>query len=188
MSLTGLVFASLMVLFQAGSLQADEWSRAEAMIRRLPPVFFKEVPAPVLRRLDEIGCRIPQTYYQHKPHNIIRGQFRKPGQFDWAVLCSKNGKSSILVFWAGSPEGYTAIAQSEEEDKVFLQDMGEGIGYSRQISPVGKDRILFSYRELGGTKPPNPIDHEGIDDAFIEKASTVLYWHKGSWLRLTGAD
>jgi hypothetical protein len=43
------------------------------------------------------------------------------------------------------------------------------------------------YRAYGGPKPPN-IDHQGIDDAFIEKASTTHYFHQGKWLKLTGAD
>jgi len=61
------------------------------------------------------------------------------------------------------------------------------IGFSRGISPVMKDFILRHYNAYGGTKPP-PIDHQGIDDAFIEKASVVWYFHDGKWLKLTGAD
>jgi hypothetical protein len=43
------------------------------------------------------------------------------------------------------------------------------------------------FNAYGGPKPP-PIDHEGIDDAFIEKAPVTWYFHNGAWLRLTGAD
>ena len=42
-------------------------------------------------------------------------------------------------------------------------------------------------RPMGGPKPP-PIDHQGINDAFLEKASSVHYFHEGKWLRLTDAD
>jgi len=35
---------------------------------------------------------------------------------------------------------------------------------------------------------PLPIDHQGIDDPFQEKASSVHYYHAGKWLRLAGAD
>ena len=38
-----------------------------------------------------------------------------------------------------------------------------------------------------GPEPP-PIDHQGINYAFIEKASVVLYWYEGQWLCLQGAD
>lgn len=43
------------------------------------------------------------------------------------------------------------------------------------------------YRAYGGPEPP-PIDHQGIDDAFLEKASTTWYYDGGRWLQLQGAD
>jgi len=43
------------------------------------------------------------------------------------------------------------------------------------------------YRAYGGPEPP-PIEHQGIDDAFLGKASITWYFHKGKWLRLQGAD
>jgi hypothetical protein len=43
------------------------------------------------------------------------------------------------------------------------------------------------YDAYGSVKPP-PIDHQGIDDAFAGKASVVLYFYRGKWLELTGAD
>jgi hypothetical protein len=77
---------------------------------------------------------------------------------------------------------------AEGEDLNMLQGVGEGqIGYSRQILPVGEKYILDHYRAYGGPKPP-PIDHLGINDAFLEKGSTVLYFYQGKWLHLTGAD
>jgi hypothetical protein len=39
----------------------------------------------------------------------------------------------------------------------------------------------------GGPKPP-PLDHEGISDIFIGKASVVWYWYRDRWLKLQGAD
>jgi hypothetical protein len=58
---------------------------------------------------------------------------------------------------------------------------------SAAISTVGRAFILSHYRAYGGPKPP-AIDHEGIDDAFVGKASIVHYLHAGQWLDLTGAD
>ncbi len=29
------------------------------------------------------------------------------------------------------------------------------------------------------------IDHDGINDAFVEKASTIKYWYDGKWLDVT---
>ncbi len=65
--------------------------------------------------------------------------------------------------------------------------MPDKIGYSREITPVGKDFIIRHYIAYGGEKPP-PIDDQGIDDAFLEKASVTWYFYDGKWLKLTGAD
>jgi hypothetical protein len=47
--------------------------------------------------------------------------------------------------------------------------------------------ISQHHKRYGGPEPP-PLDHEGINDAFVEKASGVWYWYRGKWLRLSGAD
>ena len=73
-------------------------------------------------------------------------------------------------------------------DRDYLQGIGgEEIGYSREISAVGGDHILEHCHAHGGPTPP-PMDHEGIEHSFMEKASTVLYYYNGEWLSLTGAD
>jgi hypothetical protein len=38
------------------------------------------------------------------------------------------------------------------------------------------------------TTIPITLDHEGIDDAFLGKASLTWYWHENRWLRLQGSD
>ena len=163
-----------------------QFDEAERRIVRLPPTAFPELPAAVVRELQSRGCTIPQTAYTKKPHNVIKGGFAKPGQTNWAVLCSVKGVSTILVFWHGSETKPAEIGQME--DRIFLQGITpDRIGYSRQISTVGKDFIMKHYQAYGGPKPP-PIDHQGIDDAFIEKASVTWYFHDGKWLKLTGAD
>jgi hypothetical protein len=74
------------------------------------------------------------------------------------------------------------------EDKNYLQGLGEGrVGYSRAIQTVDRKYIMTHYRAYGGPQPP-PIDHHGIDDIFLGKASVTHYWHEGQWLRLQGAD
>jgi len=119
-------------------------------------------------------------------HNVIKGEFTRKGQVDWAVLCSRNGVSTILVFRNASGQDPSELARESDMDK--LQGVaGHEIGYSRAISPVDRQFILDHYRTYGGPKPPT-IDHQGINDAFVEKASVVHYFHAGKWLQLTGAD
>ena len=140
----------------------------------------------MVRELERRGCTIPQTPFTKNPHNVIRGEFAKPGQTDWAVLCSVKGVSSILVFWKASEKNPAVIARME--DRIFLQGItADETGFSRAIDPVGKDFIMRHYDTYGGPKPP-PIDHQGINDSFLEKASEVSYFYDGRWLKLTGAD
>jgi hypothetical protein len=161
------------------------FEKADRAIVRLPPSAFPELPANLAAELQRRSCSIPQAFPE-KRHNVIRGQFAKPGQTDWAVLCSVNGVSAILVFWNASEKNPAEIARQADRDR--LQGAGgDTIVYSRAISAVGKSFILEHYRAYGGPQPP-PLDHQGIDDAFVEKASVVLYFHQGKWLELTGAD
>lgn len=162
------------------------WQATERDIRRLVPRAFPNLPPAVTHHLERRGCRIPQTAYDERPHNVVSGEFARPGQTDWAVLCSVNGSSTILVFWSGEARDVAEIAPGE--DLGYLQGMGQGrMGYSRMIGVAGRKFILDHHQAYGGVTPPE-IDHLGIDDAFVEKASVVHYFHQGQWLRLTGAD
>ncbi len=140
-----------------------------------------------MKYLQKRGCTVPQIFGDNKAHNVIRGQFARRKQFDWAVLCSRNRVSSVLVFWNGSTKSVSEIAKSP--DKNFLQTInGDGkIGFSHAIGVVGKQFIIQHYKWYGGPKPPL-ISHQGIDDAFVEKASTVHYFYRRRWLELQGSD
>jgi hypothetical protein len=167
--------------------ERNRWQIADASIVRLPPTAFPRLPRNIVRELQARGCTIPQTFGDQKPHNVVSGEFFRKARTDWAILCSRNRTSSILIFRGGSAQKISEIAKAP--DGTFLQtiDDKERIGFSRAISAVGRDYILSHYRDYGGPKPP-PIDHQGINDAFVEKASVVHYYHRGSWLKLQGAD
>jgi hypothetical protein len=70
-----------------------------------------------------------------------------------------------------------------------MQVIGEDrVGFSRWIGSVSESYILSHYETYREGPEPPPIDHDGLNHAFTEKASTVLYWYAGKWLRLAGAD
>ena len=173
---------------------ADAWAEAELHIQRLPPSVVVEMPATIVQQLNARGCRIPQ-WSAKKPNNVIRGHFAAPRQVDWTVLCSRNHQSSIMVFWGGrakcEPSGFGLAA-----DKLFLTGSPrdhrdyQNIHYSRAISPANVDYIRDHLRRCIGAcpKPPRPLDHQGIEDAFVGKASGIHYCHNGTWLLLPGAD
>jgi len=87
------------------------------------------------------------------------------------VLCSVNGVSSILIFDAKSSRPLSRIAESP--DDTYVQAIGEGLtGFSRRISAVSV---------------PTP-GLTAIDDAYLEKASTVWVRRGRVWLETAGAD
>ena len=169
-----------------GRHKPDRWDSADAAVRRLPPSTFGELPEAIRRELELRKCWVPQIWGDSVPHNVIRGHFARPQQNDWAVLCSRSGTSTILVFWRGTAD--TVAELEARADRNYLQGEGGGqTGYSRSIDVADSAFISSHFAWYGGPQPP-PLDHEGIDDAFVEKGSVVLYWYRGRWLRLTGAD
>jgi hypothetical protein len=76
---------------------------------------------------------------------------------------------------------------AEKDDKYLHRDEKGRLIYSRIISTVDKDYILEHYEAYGGPEPP-PITHQGINDAFAEKASIVRYFYRSKWIELQGAD
>jgi hypothetical protein len=169
--------------------QRDWQAHAEeaiGKIRRLPAEAFPELPTAVAGVLRARNCRAPQPSFEGAPRNVIRGEFFAQGEAGWAVLCSANNSTALLAFRNDRDTNPDTVATSEDRD--YLQGLnGNQIGYSRQIIAAGRDFIMRHYRAYGGPEPP-PIDHHGIDDAFLEKASITWYFYQGKWLRLQGAD
>jgi hypothetical protein len=162
------------------------FEEAVGKIRRLPVEAFPELPTAVTEVLRARNCSVPQPSAEGAPRNVIRGEFFAKGEAGWAVLCSVNNSTALLAFRNGRDTNPDTVTTSE--DRSYLQGLdGNEIGYSREITAAGRDFIMRHYRAYGGPEPP-PIDHHGIDDAFLEKASITWYFHNGKWLRLQGAD
>ena len=123
-----------------------------AHIIRLSPSVFPELPANLVQELQRRQCTIPQETYSKKRNNVIKGEFARPGQTDWAVLCSVKGFSTILVFWNGSEKNPANLASGE--DIGYVQFLGrDQWGYSRGIDAVAKDFIMRHYDAHGGPEP-----------------------------------
>ncbi len=177
---------ALAVLASAPQQAQDQWATADRETRRLSPSAFHQLPAPVRVDLERRGCTVPQTWTATALENVISGHFRSGHDIDWAVLCSVDRVSSILVYWAGQADSVDVLGARPDSD--YLQGIGDDrIGFSRGISPVDSAYIQRHFEWYGGPTPP-PLDHSGIDDAFSEKGSRVWYWHDGKWLQLAGAD
>ena len=162
-------------------------AREAALLR---PRDFPNLPSGIRSDLESRSCRIPQSYIGPRPQNVISGKFRHPGQTDWAVLCLKDNRSSILVYWGGAVTKVEEIEPHTNPSFHFERTQsGELLaGFSRALAAVGEDYIVYFYETYREGPEPPPIDHQGINDAIVEKASSILYWHEGRWLHLAGAD
>jgi hypothetical protein len=159
---------------------------ATGKIRRLPVKAFPELPPAVAGVLRARNCRAPQPGPAGPPRNVIRGEFFNKGEAGWAVLCSINNSTALLAFRNDRDTNPDTVITSDDQN--YLQGLdGDNIGYSREITAASRDFIMGHYRAYGGPEPP-PIEHQGIDDAFLEKASITWYFYSGRWLQLQGAD
>ena len=168
----------------------DEWERADEETVRLPPEAFDDLPAAVQEELAARGCTIPQASHMGlEKSNVVRGNFTQSGQTDIAVLCSRERVSSILVFRGGSELDVAELASAPDSD--YLQGAGDGeIAFSRALGVASPEYIRMCYEALKahGVPEPPPLDHEGIDNIFVGKASSIWYWYEETWLVLAGAD
>jgi hypothetical protein len=158
----------------------NDWRRADETIERLQPGAFPDLPPELRTALEHRGCTIPQPYdVGGRKKNVITGAFTSAGQTDWAVLCSHEKRSAILVFRAGRSGQVDTLA--EEPDSQYLQVVagGQKIGYSRllAVAPAKVVRQLFPQG-----------NHDGIENTFMGKASVVWYRSGGKWIRVPASD
>jgi hypothetical protein len=186
-----------LAMFDAGgSMQvrsADVWDAADRAVVRLPPSAFPSLPEIVKRDLERRKCTVPQADPaaigpapdRDQLHNVVHGQFQRRGQTDWAVVCSRNRVSTILVFWGGRADNVSELEQ--RPDANFLQSWDvDTIVFSRTIAVASEAHIRDYFRRDEATPPV--LEHAGVEDIFLGKASSVWYWRTGKWVRLTGAD
>lgn len=146
-------------------------------IRLLPLTAFPELPQPVVATLNDHHCLVPQTYEARRPENVIHGAFEKQGSDDWAALCAVNGMTTLYVFFQSHPGEPIALRQQRNIDWLGAEVIGAygsawGIALRRPSHiPVAKS-----------TQLQPPLDHDGIEDSYIEKSTTVHYFQNGSWV------
>ncbi len=143
-------------------------------IRLLPLSSFPQLPSAVAQDLDAKGCMVPQTYEAHEPENVIRGSFEKPGSRDWAVLCSVKGMTTLYVFLGSNLT--SPIALRQQPDTAWLghdwaNNPSFDYGFAWGISTMPADVMPRKDR----------LDHDGVEDAFVEQSAVVHYYADGHW-------
>ena len=147
----------------------------ELSIQYEKPSSFPGVPSLVVKELEKRKCSIPQAVELKRPNNLIRGQFLRRRQTTWAALCSIGGESRIIVLGLQGEILVTSLAEGKDSD-------------SRAIFSAKPDGIRAADRALGNPEPLPPLDHDGIQDAIVGKASSIHYFYRGKWLELAGSD
>jgi hypothetical protein len=176
----------MVVLLSCHDDESDRGQNASgtAGSTRLLPSAFPDLPAPVRADLEQRGCTIPQSYREKPPHNVVEGRFTAATQMDIAVLCLADTMTVILLYRGGSAD---SVAELAERPHAEYAAGDSTFTFDRAIDAADPRYIRERYERYGGPRPP-PLDHDGINDIFVGKASTVLYWYGGRWLQLQGAD
>jgi hypothetical protein len=152
----------------------------------LEPVAFPALPADVRADLAMRGCKVPQSYPDTVPHNVVRGQLTAAGQTDIAVLCLARDTATILVYRQERADDVVELEpRAESEYRQVVP--GGTLEFSRALGVATPEFIRSRRLAWGGPTPP-PLDHDGVNDIYVGKGSVVWYWHRGRWLQLQGSD
>ncbi|MBC7772268.1 MAG: hypothetical protein H7210_07230 [Pyrinomonadaceae bacterium] len=162
-------------------------------VYRFPPDSFPDLPKAVRDSLVNRGCQIP-TPGPHRA-NVITGAFTAKGAVEWAVLCSVRDTSQILIMNAST--GTVVDSLKRSRDSGWIQGNGNNTWlFSRFISVVPMSQLNVVPADTTsddgvvyyGAFLPKPIDHDGINQAFIDKASTTFYFAQGRWIGVGASD
>jgi hypothetical protein len=159
-------------------------------IRKLQPADVAGLPPAFVEKLNARGCGIPQfgdvgsasapaavgDSAADSTTNIIHGEFARAGQEDWAVLCSKGGSSTIVIFWGKSTACPASLARLDDAH-YLKRGKDKKIKYSRSIRALGQSDL----GERAGIAGLKSFSHQGIDDRFVGKSSSFFYCSEGKW-------
>jgi hypothetical protein len=158
-------------------------AKKDIAIRKMQPADVAELPAAFVEKLNSRGCAIPQFGEVGRsgattggPTNVIHGEFARHGQEDWAVLCSKGGSSTIVIFWGKTTACPASLARLEDAH-YLKRGKDKKVRYSRAIRALGESDL----GDRAGTAGLKPFAHQGIDDRFVGKSSAFFYCSEGKW-------
>jgi hypothetical protein len=159
-------------------------------IRRLAPASFPKLPRAIRHDLERRGCLIPQPYSEHAPANVVHGSFTAAKVSEWAILCSVRHLSQILIY--RSLTNRNAVVRDSllrSADVAWMQGVGGNQrGYSRMIRRLPLEQIRGWRQDADGHAVPQPIDHDAIEQTFIEKSAEGFYYVAGRLYRQLTAD
>ena len=176
---------SLAPLNESGQI-AIAGRSASYLIRHLPVSSFPGLPEELIGLLNSHGCLIPQTYEAHHPENVVHASLERPGSSDWAVLCSAEGRVSLLVYFASAPANALLLAASPETGHLQAQDASGALGFNWGIDPASPEQIHQA--QIGLEPRPARLDHDALADSVVEHRTVYHFYSKNAWTVLEMPD
>lgn len=193
----GGIFGTAGLCLAEQTKSAKPAAKKDAAISKLQPADVAELPPAFVEKLNARGCSIPQFGEVGRAAsssanragdaaggpataagttNVIHGEFARHGQEDWAVLCSKGGSSTIVIFWGKTTACPASLARLEDAH-YLKRGKDKKVRYSRAIRALGESDL----GDRAGTAGLKPFAHQGIDDRFVGKSSAFFYCSEGKW-------
>jgi hypothetical protein len=148
-------------------------------IRHLPLSSFPGLPDELVVLLTQRGCLIPQTYEAHRPENVIHASLERAGSSDWAVLCSKRGTVSLLVFFSSAPANLLVLSAAPETERLQPHDPTGVLGFNWGIDPASPEQIRQA--QAGLMFHPARLDHDALADSVVEGRTVYHFYSKNAW-------
>jgi hypothetical protein len=155
------------------------------LIRHLPVNAFPQLPPAVQNALVRRGCLIPQTYEAHQPENVVNASLERHGSSDWAVLCSVDGRVSLLVFFASRSDPMV-LASTPETDRLQEHGATNVLGFNWGIDPASPEVIHEAQFRM--SHPPPRLDHDALADSVIDRRTIYRAYAKGAWTVIDTRD
>ena len=155
----------------AAQTTVEEFRKNWPDFRYLEPRQARELPPAVRADLEKLGCRIPKFIKWDARHNIIHGQFFRPGQQDWAVLCKVGDKTGILLYPGGVATELPMLRVEPNDPARTIHAVSAFVLQKRAVRDHPDE-------------PPPAFDHDAIEDGPIQKPGRMIYYSAEEWTEI----
>jgi hypothetical protein len=154
---------------ETGRVQTKHGMR-DYTIRLLPLAAFPSIPQSVAAQLNAMHCMIPQTFEAHHPENVIHGAFAGRGTNDWAMLCSHDGSTDLLVFFQNAPQKPFTLATHNDSERTGSETPYDKLGSAWGITAIPPDGMMHT----PGVHQHGPFDHYRRKQLTCERKALLL--------------
>lgn len=157
------------------------------LIHRLPVNAFPDLPGTIVDELNRRQCLIPQSYEAHHPENVVHASLERAGSSDWAVLCSTEGRVSLLVFFGDAPAARPSVlGMADEKERLQRHESSGVLGFNWAIEPASPQTVHEAQSAME-KRPPRP-DHDALADITLDRTTLYRFFKKGSWTVIDTSD